>query len=380
MKRIRHQSGPSEFDASAHGTFGRRGLLSSVFCSSLVLCLLSGCESTPEQAPVSDRATAGRDKMAEKPGMSPKAGAQRSNVHIVKKGDTLYSIATSKGIHPKDLAEWNNISDLGAIYVGQELSLFPSAQSDQPALFAVREPAPMSNSTLKGEIAYPPEAKPLSNAGALKTEPKAFKLPYSEQAVIQLKKGLARPPSVLRVKADPAIEKNTGIELGNFPPVPSGAVPPGAVPHEVVPREVVPREVVPRDVVPREAIPEDDRVDWIWPAKGKLSGLFSESTKGIDISGPPGQAVTASAAGKVVYSGAGLRGYGKLIIIKHNNTYLSAYAHNSKLFVKEGETVAKGQKIAEMGNTDSNLVKLHFEIRKNGKPVDPLKHLPGVSG
>jgi lipoprotein NlpD len=129
-----------------------------------------------------------------------------------------------------------------------------------------------------------------------------------------------------------------------------------------------------------EAARNDDGVEWIWPAKGKVLEGFSESTKGIDIAGKPGQSVTASAGGKVVYSGAGLRGYGKLIIIKHNNTYLSAYAHNSKLLVKEGQTVTKGQKIAEMGNTDASLVKLHFEIRKNGKPVDPLKHLPEVSG
>jgi lipoprotein NlpD len=87
--------------------------------------------------------------------------------------------------------------------------------------------------------------------------------------------------------------------------------------------------------------------------------------------------VLASAAGQVVYSGSGLRGYGKLLIIKHNNTYLSAYAHNSRILVQEGETVAKGQKIAEMGSSDTDSVKLHFEIRKNGKPVDPLKFLPG---
>ena len=99
----------------------------------------------------------------------------------------------------------------------------------------------------------------------------------------------------------------------------------------------------------------------------------------MDISGKIGQPVLASAAGKVVYSGTGLRGYGKLIIIKHNNAYLSAYAHNNKLLVKEGQTVSRGQVIAEMGKTDSKLVRLHFEIRKNGKPVDPLKYLPRIS-
>jgi lipoprotein NlpD len=98
----------------------------------------------------------------------------------------------------------------------------------------------------------------------------------------------------------------------------------------------------------------------------------------VDISGKLGQAVVASAAGKVVYSGSGLRGYGKLVIIKHNSTYLSAYAHNDQVLVKEGQTVTKGQKIAEMGSTDSDQVKLHFEIRKFGKPVDPAKFLPLV--
>lgn len=125
---------------------------------------------------------------------------------------------------------------------------------------------------------------------------------------------------------------------------------------------------------------EVDSIEWIWPTKGKVSGVFSESAKGVDIVGKLGQVIIASAAGKVVYSGGGLRGYGQLIIIKHNNTYLSAYAHNSKLLVNEGQTVTKGQKIAEMGNVSSDLVGLHFEIRKLGKPVDPIKHLPDISG
>ncbi|MGH8716981.1 MAG: peptidoglycan DD-metalloendopeptidase family protein, partial [Burkholderiales bacterium] len=98
--------------------------------------------------------------------------------------------------------------------------------------------------------------------------------------------------------------------------------------------------------------------------------------KGVDIAGSIGQPVYASAPGKVVYSGSGLRGYGKLIIIKHNDTYLSAYAHNSEILVKEGQAVVKGQKIGEMGNSDADQVKLHFEIRRLGKPVDPLKYLP----
>ena len=114
-----------------------------------------------------------------------------------------------------------------------------------------------------------------------------------------------------------------------------------------------------------------------WPARGNLISGFDESkNKGLDIGGKVGDPVLAAADGRVVYAGAGLRGYGNLIIIKHDNTYLTAYAHNSKLLVKEGDNVRKGQKIAEMGDTDTDQVKLHFEIRRLGKPIDPATLLP----
>ena len=130
----------------------------------------------------------------------------------------------------------------------------------------------------------------------------------------------------------------------------------------------------------RRAVDDEEPLEWGMPTSGKVVAGFSESDnrKGVDIVGQRGQAVVASASGKVVYSGSGLRGYGKLIIIKHNKTYLSAYAHNDQILVKEGQTVSKGQKIAEMGNTDASQVELHFEIRKLGKPVDPAKYLPLV--
>lgn len=118
---------------------------------------------------------------------------------------------------------------------------------------------------------------------------------------------------------------------------------------------------------------------WQWPAKGKIIKSYSATAvgpKGIDISGPLGSNVLSAESGKVVYSGQGLRGYGQLVIIKHNDTYLSAYGHNSELLVKEGQSVSKGQPIAKMGNTDSSQVKLHFEIRKNGQPINPLSILP----
>ncbi|MES1980761.1 MAG: peptidoglycan DD-metalloendopeptidase family protein [Pseudomonadota bacterium] len=121
----------------------------------------------------------------------------------------------------------------------------------------------------------------------------------------------------------------------------------------------------------------EDDLAFIWPAQGTLVAGFDEvKNKGFDISGKAGDPILASADGRVVYAGAGLRGYGNLIILKHNNTFLTAYAHNQTLLVKEDQTVRKGQKIAEMGNSDADRVKLHFEVRRQGKPVDPAKYLP----
>ncbi len=121
----------------------------------------------------------------------------------------------------------------------------------------------------------------------------------------------------------------------------------------------------------------DDDINWMWPATGTVSSGFEEGkSKGLGISGKPGDPVLAAADGRVVYAGSGLRGYGNLVILKHNATYLTAYAHNQTLLVKEDQAVKRGQKIAEMGNTDSDRVLLHFEIRKQGKPVDPARLLP----
>ena len=123
-------------------------------------------------------------------------------------------------------------------------------------------------------------------------------------------------------------------------------------------------------------VSEED-LAWIWPSSGSLLRGFDEiSNKGLDLGGAAGDAVLAALDGRVVYAGSGLRGYGNLVILKHNNTYLSAYAHNQTLLVKEDQNVRKGQKIAEMGSSDSDRTKLHFEIRRLGKPVDPAKYLP----
>ncbi len=142
------------------------------------------------------------------------------------------------------------------------------------------------------------------------------------------------------------------------------------------PAPVAAAPVASTPIAPASSAGEDD-VAWIWPAPGSVIAGFDEAkNKGLDLTGKLGDPVLAAGDGRVVYAGAGLRGYGNLIILKHNNTYLTAYAHNQTLLVKEDQTVRKGQKIAEMGQSDADRVKLHFEIRRQGKPVDPARYLP----
>jgi lipoprotein NlpD len=183
------------------------------------------------------------------------------------------------------------------------------------------------------------------NTESLKREPKAGKEPYSDLALAQAQ-GQARPPEIASSSAGQEIKPE---------------LKPEAKP----------------EARPADPALSGDEIVWIWPAKGKIVGTFSEGgSKGVDIAGKAGDPVIAAGDGKIVYSGTGLRGYGKLVIIKHNNTYLSAYAHNQAILVKEGQTVTRSQKIAEMGSSDADQVKLHFEVRRQGKPVDPLKYLP----
>ncbi len=271
---------------------------------------------------------------AEAPIIRPyREGDWRPEFHVVKKGDTLYSIALDYGQDYREVAAWNNLEDPALIRLDQRLRLFPPdsvgelAHPQAVPLPAVIPPAP---------IAVP-----------VKTEPKARKLPYSEQALAQLKAATPKPTTA------------------------PSAPPPAAAP-------VKPAVTATATPVSKETGSADVRLVWEWPTQGKLIYVFGEGTnqKGVGIEGRSGQAVLASAPGRVVYSGSGLRGYGKLIIIKHNTSYLSVYAHNSLIMVKEGQSVAKGQKIAEMGNSDSDRVALHFEIRRLGKPIDPLQYLP----
>jgi lipoprotein NlpD len=183
---------------------------------------------------------------------------------------------------------------------------------------------------------------------------------------------------VLRV-----IPPSGSTEVAAARPVAPSVVAPGTgapAPTASSPRAAAPAAAsLPPASQPPPSAGQDD-IAWTWPTTSAdsvvLAGFDEQRNKGLDIAGKPGDPVLATADGRVVYAGAGLRGYGNLIILKHNNTFLSAYAHNQTLLVKEDQTVRRGQKIAEMGSSDSDRVKLHFEIRRQGKPVDPARYLP----
>ena len=302
--------------------------------TALALALIWGCTSTHRPAPVSERTPS-----STQPSMQPAPKAvvrepdPRPEYYTVKKGDTLYSIALDHGLDYQDLAGWNGLDNPNVIQIGQPLRL------KAPASIVITAPlrtAPAVEGRPVTGSAPPPAGVTVSEA--VKSQPKAVKVPYSDQALAQLS-GLS----------------------------------------QVTPAAPVVAKIEPRPgEKPAASEDDDEKVDWGWPAGGKLLSTYNVNTnlKGIGIFGRPGQPVIASAPGKVLYSGDGIRGYGKLVIIKHNKVYLSVYAHLGQLLVKEGQSVVKGQKIAEMGDTDANQVKLHFEIRRFGKPVDPIRLLP----
>ena len=188
---------------------------------------------------------------------------------------------------------------------------------------------------------------------------------------------VTQPPSASQaVAADSGVVTrpvaSSSIAAAGAPSSPASAPKPVASPASAA---VV--AVAPSTPATAPAAAGDEGMDFLWPASGSLIAGFDEvRNKGYDIAGKAGDPILAAADGRVVYAGAGLRGYGNLIILKHNNTFLTAYAHNQTLLVKEDQAVRKGQKIAEMGSTDADRVKLHFEIRRQGKPVDPSRYLP----
>lgn len=335
----------------------------AVLVPAAVWLLVSGCSSVPLHT---TDAPYGRTSPAQKTGRTGKMEVPAAKMYVVQKGDTLYGIALNNGLDYRELAAWNGITDPRTLVIGQQLVLAapgsrqsaePETSSGGPVLYSVTGPkdAPVTSATPGTET-----TRQIAGSDRLKTGPKAFKLPYSEQAVAQIKAASLAVPAAMPdpVRAEPVKNESVKNEAG----AETNREAETASPAETA----------------ADGEAAADATAWEWPATGSVQGGLSEGAKGIGIEGKMGQPVLAAAAGKVVYSGSGLRGYGKLVIIKHNAVYLSAYAHNSKLLAREGQSVTRGQKIAEMGNTDSNLVKLHFEIRKYGKPVDPLAYLPKI--
>jgi lipoprotein NlpD len=294
--------------------------------------ILAACASNTS-APVVDRGSSSRETPVSRPSTAVPVNGE-GRFYTVKKGDTLYSISLEHGQDYREVAAWNNLENPNRIHVGQQLRVSPP-EGEGPV--AVTKPVVLDS--------RPVEAKRNgANTDTFKQEPKGGKVAYSDEALARM-----REPNPAEKPADKPVEKT---EEKPAPAEPSKTPPPAG----------------------------DDAVDWAWPSSGKSIGGFAEggagANKGIDIAGKVGDPVYAAAAGKVVYVGSGLRGYGNLVIVRHNGSYLSAYAHNSKILVKETQTVAKGQKIAEIGSSDADQAKLHFEIRRLGKPVDPLNYLP----
>jgi len=315
----------------------------------MLLALLAGCgisKPPPGPAPVIDRSQTGSTAARTVRPRHVDPSDTRPETYTVKPGDRLYAIALDHGLDYRDLARWNRISNPDRIFAGQVLRLRgPDGGS--------------AGGATPGVAAQPLETAPAPVGRSLdETPPVAAEAPSSP-----------RPPPARQAPAPSAA------------PVPDPAAAAPAVAASPEPAAELPNEPPP---APQPAARETRPLalvgaPWQWPANGRVVAQFNEAAnrKGIAIAGAAGDPVLASAAGEVVYAGDGLRGYGKLIVLRHNKEFLSAYAHNQKLLVKEGDVVKAGQKIAEMGSTDAADVRLHFEIRRFGKPLDPLGYLPG---
>jgi lipoprotein NlpD len=296
---------------------------SQFLLTAVTLLALSGCSNLLVQAPVVDR-TPAVAVPSPAPGPAEEPKEDTKGMYTVKRGDTLLRIALDFGQNYRDIVAWNNLANPNDIKVDQVLRVAP------PEALAGATTAP---------VAMPPVEK--TPPVPKKSLPRGDKKPYNEANLAELQKGEgARPDKADKPDAAPA-----------------------AVPAIVAGSTVT--------------ATDDEKLSWMWPSDGKIIATFDEGkNKGIDIAGKVGQQVMAAGAGKVMYAGSGIRGYGNLVIVKHSNNLLSAYAHNRNIVVKEGQSVNKGQLIAEMGDSDSESVKLHFEIRQQGKPVDPSKFLP----
>jgi lipoprotein NlpD len=301
----------------------------------LTFGLIAGCSTTaPRHAPIVERPMGASGSHARQPAKAEEPRADARGNYTVRRGDTLIRIALDHGQSYRDLVTWNNLADPDDIKVGQVLRVVPNERAERTAV--VTQPVPM-----------PPETRPQVPR---KTTPRADKRAASDSDV-------AEAP-----RSDKAGERAETVVAAAVP-APAAAGTAVAVAGSRVGTTVT--------------ATDDEKLSWMWPSDGRIVATFDEGkSKGIDIAGRAGQQVMAAGAGKVMYAGSGIRGYGNLVIVKHSNSLLSAYAHNRAIVVKEGDNVAKGQVIAEMGDSDADSVKLHFEIRQQGKPVDPSRFLP----
>lgn len=299
--------------------------------------LLTACGSMRSSV-VFEPAAGSRYRNIQPQAMPARAAAPGGSYQVVK-GDTLYSIAFRNGVDFRDLAQWNGIGAPYTIWPGQRLQLAPSA-------------------TTAGAHAAAAPVHPVRARAAAPTAPVFAPVPASSTASASAKPlhpptGSARPAVAATAPLVPVAGVPSTAPASVPPPMPAAAVAPGA--SRVI-----------------------SGVTWRWPAQGSLITRFQsgDAIPGIEIAGNAGDPVRAAADGVVVYSGNGLVGYGELVIIKHSDTFLSAYGHNRKRLVKEGQRVTAGQPIAEMGSTGASRNELEFQIRKNGNPVDPLDYLP----
>ena len=312
-----------ERSANARPTALERGL-----CV-VALSVLAACSTRMDQAPVVDRTGA---PLSTEAAQAAQNGPPPPGYYRVKPGDTLYRIALENGQNYHDIAAWNNMTNPNQIEVGQLVRVAPPG-----ANLAATTPGVSTAPITAGGV----QAQPLGGSTYGTPQPGVTTGTTAAPPVYGSASGMGAAPGAA---AGVGAAAGAGLAAGADT---SGATAPAAQPA------------------------------FIWPVRGPILGTFDDAkNKGLNIGGAAGDPVNASADGRVVYSGNGLRGYGNLIIIKHDATFLTAYAHNRALMVKEGDAVTKGQKIAEMGNSDSDRVMLHFEVRRQGKPVDPLKYLP----